>query len=137
MPKSVKNSPAQRHRLPLGLLSLVYLALFLTILLLAYTDRLPAYLGQIPYYDKVGHVGLYAVAAYLGHRGLGHRGLEYRSWGQLPLFPSLFGIFTLTEELIQGLSPYRTLDATDLIASFAGIVLGWQLAERSRDRAQR
>jgi polysaccharide biosynthesis protein VpsQ len=131
MSKSVKNSPAQRHRLPLGLLSLVYLALFLTILLLAYTDRLPAYLGQIPYYDKVGHVGLYAVAAYLGHRVLGYRG-----WGQLPLFPSLFGIFTLAEELIQGLSPHRTLDATDLIASFAGLILGWQIAERSRDRAE-
>ncbi|MEO1352425.1 MAG: hypothetical protein AAFW84_27110, partial [Cyanobacteria bacterium J06635_15] len=40
-----------------------YLAIFLVILVLAYTKNLPGYLNAIPYYDKIGHVVLYCVAA--------------------------------------------------------------------------
>lgn len=112
-------------------LAFVYLAMFLGILALAYTNRLPAALGRIPYYDKIGHVVLYAAATYLGHRGLGGRCI---SLGQvrLPLFPLFFILFTLGEELIQQLSPHRTLDGGDMVASVAGIGLGWGLARRSR-----
>lgn len=119
------------HRLRLGAIASLYLSLFLTILWLAYTNRIPGYLSVIPYYDKFGHLILYALAAYLGHRCLGYRTIG--SW-RLPLFPVLFAAFTLTEELIQHLSPYRTLDAIDLIASVAGIGLGWFIAERGRQR---
>jgi len=111
-------------------LAFVYLAMFLGILALAYTNRLPVALGRIPYYDKIGHVVLYALATYLGHRGLGRRCIRLGRV-QLPLFPLLFALFTLAEELVQHLSPHRTLDGGDAVASLAGIGLGWGLARRS------
>ncbi|HEY9734918.1 MAG TPA: hypothetical protein V6D06_01505 [Trichocoleus sp.] len=128
--KLTKDALPPAEKWFLGLLAGAYLALFLTILLLAYTNRLPSFLGEIPYYDKIGHVVLYAVPTYLGHRLCRYR--QIVCW--VPLFPALFALFTVTEELGQSLSPYRTLDPTDLIASFIGIAVGWQLAERSRYR---
>ncbi|HEY9878625.1 MAG TPA: hypothetical protein V6D29_09235, partial [Leptolyngbyaceae cyanobacterium] len=95
------------------------------------THQLPGFLQVIPYYDKPGHVTLYALAAYLGHRICGYR--RFPGIGlNLPGFPTFFALFTVAEELLQSFSPYRTLDPIDLIASFLGIVLGWWLAERSR-----
>lgn len=112
-------------------ISLVYLLIFLSIMAMAYTNNLPGYLSAIPHYDKPGHVILYALPTYLGHRLLNYRALKLQS-RRLPLFPLLFILFTVTEELIQNLSPYRTLDAIDLIASILGIGLGWWIAERMR-----
>lgn len=117
------------------LLALIYLGIFLVILGLAYTNHLPPQLGRIPYYDKIGHGVLYAIAAYLGHRILGDR------WWRLgrvsvPLFALLFGLFTLAEELVQGLSPYRTLDGGDLLWSFIGIAVGTAWAQGNRQRRQ-
>lgn len=111
--------------------ALLYLLLFLTILWLAYTRQLPEFLQFMPNYDKPGHVILYALAVYLGHRISRYRRFSgFRM--NLPGFPIFFALFTVTEELLQSLSPNRTLDTVDLIASFAGIGLGWWLAERSR-----
>lgn len=97
----------------------------------AYTNRLPlAWLSQFPNYDKFGHVVLYCIPSYLGH--LLCRQVHFRRVGvSLPVFPVLFTLFTVTEELIQGFSPYRTLDAGDLVCSFAGIGLGYYLAQHS------
>lgn len=113
------------------LMALLYLAIFLVILVLAYTKNLPGYLNAIPYYDKIGHVVLYCVATYLGHRVLNYRHWRWGKW-LLPWFPILFALFTLGEELVQGLSPNRTLDSLDLLFSGIGIVLGYGLAQRSR-----
>jgi VanZ family protein len=108
------------------LFKFLYAAFFLVTLVLAYTGKLHIPLAQPPY-DKAGHLILYGTATFLGHRILGYRRLR-----RLPLFPLLFGIFTIAEELFQSLSPNRTLDAVDLIFSFLGIGLGYWLAERSR-----
>jgi hypothetical protein len=81
-----------------------------------------------PYYDKIGHGVLYAIAAYLGHRILRCRWLVWNSI-PLPRFALLFGLFTVAEELVQSLSPHRTLDAIDLLWSFVGIALGTGMAE--------
>lgn len=110
-------------------LALMYAAIFGLTLVLAYTGNLPAWFQQIPLYDKVGHVVLYAIPTYLGHRLLRARSLRWLgvSW---PLFPVLFGIFTIVEEASQGLSPNRTLDGMDLVCSFVGIGVGYWLAER-------
>jgi hypothetical protein len=105
----------------------LYLAISLTILVLAYTSNLPAFVGRVPYFDKLGHGVLYALAVYFGHRALVYRTINGRRW--LPGFPILFFVFTLTEELVQHWSPNRTLDRVDLIASSIGIVMGWWLAE--------
>ncbi len=112
-------------------ISLIYLLIFLSIMAMAYTNNLPGYLSAIPHYDKPGHLILYALPTYLGHRVLNYRRLTLGSL-RLPLFPVLFTLFTVTEELIQTLSPHRTLDALDLIASILGILLGWWIAERTR-----
>jgi VanZ family protein len=111
-----------------GLLAVLYAGIFLSILILAYTNKLPPLLTKL---DKPGHIVLYCVATYLGHRVLKRRRLNIFARA-IPLFPLLFGIFTVTEEALQSLSPYRTLDAIDLIASFIGIFLGYWLAEREK-----
>jgi VanZ family protein len=119
--------PGISSNLSWGILAVVYAGIFLTILFLAYTGNLPAVLTQN---DKLAHVILYAIATYLGHRVLHRRVRLFRY--SVPLFPLLFGLFTLVEEVVQSFSPYRRLDAIDLIASFTGVGLGYWLAERGK-----
>jgi polysaccharide biosynthesis protein VpsQ len=109
-----------------------YALFFLITLWAAYTDHLPlSLLAQIPYYDKFGHVILYCIPSYLGHRLCQQKHFKKRG-GFLPVFPALFALFTVTEELIQGFSPHRTLDAGDLVCSFIGIAVGYWLAQLGR-----
>ncbi len=110
-------------------MGLVYTLLFLITLFLAYTKHLPPQLEAIPYYDKVGHVVIYAIATFLGHALLNRRTIRI-SGLTMPLWPLLFGSFTVTEELLQGFSPNRTLDGLDLLMSSLGILLGYGLVER-------
>jgi len=113
----------------------IYGGLFLVMLWAAYNGTLPVgrLLGNVPNADKAGHVILYCVASYLGHRVFRLRHL--RRWAlPIPVFPAIFGLFTLAEEVLQGLSPNRTLDALDLVCSFVGVGLGYWLAERQRGR---
>lgn len=119
----------------IAILAALYGVAFLTTLWAAYNNRLPLiWLSQFPNYDKVGHVVLYCIPTYLGHRLCKQKHLK-RHFNQttlsLPVFPALFVLFTITEELIQGLSPYRTLDPGDMICSLAGIGLGYWLVQRS------
>ena len=122
---SKRNQSSQRN---IVLLAVGYGGVFLLILWAAYTNNLPlALLGKIPYYDKIGHVVLYALASYLGHRVLNRR--HFRGKRYLPIFPVLFGLAMTAEEIVQGLSPYRTLDSLDLVCSLGGVVLGYFLAQ--------
>lgn len=121
---------ASKSRFTMKIAALLYAIAFLVILILAYTGNLPPQLQQIPYYDKIGHVVLYGIATYLGHTLLSYR----RLGNGLPVFPTLFTIFTIVEESFQGLSPNRTLDSIDLIASLSGIALGYQLSEKGRKK---
>lgn len=111
-------------------LGIFYAAIFLTILFLAYTNNLPPLLTKN---DKLAHLILYFVATYVGHQVFARRRTKILSL-TIPLFPFLFGLFTLAEEACQSLSPYRTLDAIDLLASFIGIYLGYWLVERNSNR---
>ncbi|MEO0456717.1 MAG: VanZ family protein [Cyanobacteria bacterium P01_A01_bin.114] len=126
------QSPSSQRRV--AILAAIYAAMFCLTLWAAYTDNLPTrLLNTIPYYDKIGHLVLYFIPSYLGHRVLRNR--HFRALGlRMPIFPTLFGLFTLTEELIQGFSPYRTLDMVDLICGFVGIVIGYGLAQRSQSQ---
>ena len=122
------NHPSQRS---VAFLAVGYGGLFLLILWAAYTNNLPlALLDKIPYYDKIGHVVLYAFASYLGHRVLNRR--HFRGIRYLPVFPVLFGLAMTAEEIVQGISLYRTLDSMDLVCSLIGVVLGYGLALRCR-----
>lgn len=117
-------------------LGLLYGLLFGLILWLAYTRNLPSFLGAIPNYDIPGHIILYAIASYLGHRG--SRWKTGRAFGRsIPLFPMGFTVWTVVEECLQALSPNRTFSASDLIASLLGIVIGWWLANRDRPTSDR
>lgn len=122
-----------RSRLGWSVAALLYGALFLLILWLAYTGNLPPQLAQIPFYDTIGHFVLYSLATYLGHRVLQQRRIHILAY-HLPLWPLVFGLFTLTEEGLQSLSPNRTLSLVDLVASLIGVLFGYWLAERGRDR---
>lgn len=127
----MKTSPklGQSNQRHIVLLALGYGGLFLFILWAAYTNNLPlSLLGKIPYYDKVGHVVLYALASYLGHRVLQQR--HFRGVRYLPVFPVLFGLAMTVEEIVQGFSPYRTLDSLDLVCSLGGVVLGYFIAQK-------
>ncbi|MBT9315022.1 VanZ family protein [Leptothoe spongobia] len=128
MKTSSKLNASQRH---IAWLAAGYGSLFLLILWAAYTNNLPnALLGKIPYYDKIGHVVLYATASFLGHRVLNRRHFKGLRW--LPVFPSLFGLVMTAEEIVQGMSPYRTLDSLDLVCSLMGVMLGYCLAQRGK-----
>lgn len=119
-----KNSPPKK----VVVLSLLYGLFFLVMLVAAYTGHLPVhYISQFHNADKVGHLLLYFIPSYLGH--LLFRCHHIKRF-HLPLFPSIFTLFTITEELIQGFSPNRTLDAGDMVCSLLGIVVGYWLAQR-------
>lgn len=108
--------------------AIAFAILFLTIMVVAYTGNLPPQLSRLPYHDKLGHVILYAIATFLGHLVLQRRHVRLANM-QLPLWVLIFGSFTIVEELGQGLSPNRSLDAMDLVCSLVGVGLGYGLAE--------
>lgn len=117
--------------------AILYSAFFAITLWAAYHGRLPlqSWLSQFPNYDKVGHLVLYFIPTYLGHRLLRQKHYKTtlgRMALSLPVFPGLFTLFTVTEELIQGLAPHRSLDALDMVCSLAGIAVGYWLAQRHR-----
>lgn len=125
MKTSSNHHAPQRH---IAFLAVGYGSLFVWILWAAYTNNLPLdLLGHIPYYDKIGHVVLYAAASYLGHRVLNRRHFKGLRW--LPTFPVLFGLVMTAEEIVQGISPYRTLDSLDLVCSLGGVAIGYFLAQ--------
>lgn len=118
-----------QSRIWLGL-AIAYTGIFLTIMVCAYLGKLPGFLTQN---DKVAHLLLYAIATFIGHRALNRRSIAFKTLA-LPAFPLLFTLFTTVEELLQSLSPNRSLDLWDLIASFAGIGLGYGSAEVGKGR---
>ncbi|MBW4550395.1 MAG: VanZ family protein [Aphanocapsa sp. GSE-SYN-MK-11-07L] len=112
--------------LPWMLCTIGFMGILATILWFAYQGNLHPILTQN---DKLAHLVLYGIAAFLGHQACNRR--HIRQLGcSIPLFPALFGLFTLGEELVQQFSPYRSLDLLDVVASFAGIAIGYWLAER-------
>ncbi|MGB3693072.1 MAG: VanZ family protein [Spirulinaceae cyanobacterium] len=117
------------NNLSVKVIASIYGATLLTILVVAYTGNLPGWLSRIPYHDTIGHFVIYAIATYLGHRVFKHRKLKLLDY-VLPLWPVLFGIFTIAEELLQGFSPNRTLTVLDLVASLIGISFGYWLARK-------
>ena len=113
-------------------LAIVYAGIFGGILFFAYSGKLPTSITQ---YDKPLHVFLYFMATFLGHMALNRRRLKMLGYA-VPLFPFLFSLFTIAEELIQSLSPNRSLDFMDLVASLAGILLGFWLAEKRGNKSE-
>lgn len=127
---AAKGAPSKK----VVFLSLTYGLFFLVVLVTAYTGHLPVrYISQFQNADKIGHLLLYFIPSYLGHRLFRCHHIKRF---HLPFFPSLFALFTITEELIQGFSPNRTLDAGDMVCSLLGIVVGYWLAQRQAQTAK-
>jgi VanZ family protein len=101
------------------------MGIFATILWFAYHGTLPSIFTKN---DKLAHFCLYGIVSLLGHKATNCRHLQWRRL-PVPLFPTLFALFTVGEELVQQLSPYRTLELMELLASFMGIAIGYGLAE--------
>ena len=109
----------------------IYLVILYIILFLAYTGNLPRQISLIPFHDVIGHFILYSIASYLGHRVFQRRKINLLSFS-IPLWPLLFGIFTITEESLQSLSPNRTFSWIDMTASIFGLLFGYWIAQKSR-----
>ncbi|OYQ66584.1 hypothetical protein B9G53_03800 [Pseudanabaena sp. SR411] len=119
------------NKLVWKILVVIYLIVFTLIIVLAYNHALPEYLTKN---DKAGHVFLYGLATFLGQLAGNWRTVKF--WSKaLPLFPLLFVIFTVVEELAQSLSPNRTFDIGDLVASSFGIMIGYFLAEMQKPKS--
>lgn len=108
--------------------TIIFLWILATILWFAYRGALPPILAQN---DKLAHFALYGIATFLGHRAFNRRHLRPRGYS-IPLFPALFLLFTLGEELVQHFSPNRTFDLWDSISSTIGIGVGYGLAQYRR-----
>lgn len=128
MEKSNHNYKLTTAQLAWTIAAIGFAGIFLAIMFLAYNGKLPPTLTQN---DKLAHLILYGIASFLGHKAFCHRHILIMGC-LLPMFPFLFSLFTLGEELAQSLSPNRSLDAMDLVASFIGIAIGYGLAERSK-----
>lgn len=76
---------------------------------------------EIPGLDKVVHLGLFFVPAYLVRR------LIRPTWPLLLLL-----VHAPVSEAVQwGLVPHRSGDLVDMVADIAGVALGWWLADRA------
>ncbi|WP_224412694.1 VanZ family protein [Oscillatoria salina] len=119
------------RKVGVAIASFIYGMILLSIFVAAYTGNLPAQLNDIPYHDTLGHLILYGIATYLGQCLLQHR--HKIIFGcKIPLWPLMFGIFTVVEEFVQSFSPNRTFSWLDLTASLVGILCGYWLAKQSR-----
>ncbi|NEO28639.1 MAG: hypothetical protein F6K03_17615, partial [Kamptonema sp. SIO4C4] len=82
------------------LIALLYAATLVFIGVSAYQQTLPAYFNHIPHYDTIGHIVLYLIATYLGHRVLRFRKIPFFGY-RLPLFPVIFSVITIGDEYLQ------------------------------------
>ncbi len=75
-------------------------------------------MGKIPYGDKIGHIVLYGMMAFLLNYGF--RG---KKWLKLSVGSLIVFIFAFLEEISQAYFPSRSFDLADVLADVIGIVL--------------
>ena len=118
------------------LLATLLFALFIVaIVVVANLDKFPKplkYLYDFPGGDKVGHFSLFGILSFLLNRSALTL-YPKRNPVRLTLTVSLLlSIVIGLEEWSQSLFPARTMSATDLIASYAGVAVFAFLAYRIR-----
>ena len=118
------------------LLATLLFALFIVaIVVVANLDKFPKplkYLYDFPGGDKVGHFSLFGILSFLLNRSALTL-YPKRNPARLTLTVSLLlSIVIGLEEWSQSLFPARTMSATDLIASYAGVAVFAFLAYRIR-----
>lgn len=114
--------PQARRR---ALALLAFAALLAGIFALAYAGRVPGLIAALPHYDAYGHVILYGLLCYLAHRAC--QRLSLRATGTrlpgLPLALMATLAVAVAEELLQDLSPVRTVSWRDVAADLAGMLM--------------
>ena len=79
-------------------------------------------LGHIPYGDKMGHIILYGVMAWLLNFGLKFKSYKILGFNMQLGALIVFG-FAVIEELTQYYIPSRSFDLYDVLGDFIGVVL--------------
>lgn len=74
--------------------------------------------GKIPFGDKIGHIVLYGIMAFLLNYGF--RG---KKWFKIQIGSLIVLVFSVLEEISQAYFPSRSFDWADIMASIVGIVL--------------
>lgn len=95
---------------------------------LGYRARTPVGVLAAPGVDKLLHAGLIGAAAFWTNLALDGR--RWRLWRfDVPVAIALPLTLAAIEELAQGLTPWRSQDATDLLADALGLAVFWLLSE--------
>src|SRR5687767_11207927 len=113
------------------LAALLFLLFILLIILAADTGSMPPFIRAVynfPGGDKVGHLILYGILAFLLARAF-PRPLNLGP-GSVPIVMLALLVFALLEELSQSIFSTRTFDLLDLTCSFLGILAGSWLGTR-------
>ncbi|MDJ0720948.1 MAG: VanZ family protein [Desulfobacterales bacterium] len=96
---------------------------------------LPALTPPLPGFDKIAHVSVYALLAWLAARAFATLPLK-PSAGWVPWAAAIFAVlYGLSDEAHQSFVPGRSADAWDLVADTIGAAIG-ALFYRRRTRAR-
>jgi len=95
----------------------IYLSLIVAIIISAYLRLIPVGIKSIPYYDKIGHFVLIGIMTLILNLAL----YKKKVFKFVPLAIILVAVFAVGEELLQGLSPYRTCSLVDVVFDLFGI----------------
>ena len=105
------------------------IALALIISQMAYLHILPFYILRWPLVDKAFHFLLFGAIVFWLNLWLQGKRIQMGSWA-VPIAILIPLSVTVIEEGLQHFSPYRTLDAFDLLSDLAGMIFFWWLSMR-------
>ncbi|WP_060826131.1 VanZ family protein [Sulfurospirillum cavolei] len=74
--------------------------------------------GRIPYGDKIGHIVLYGIMAFLLNYGF-----KGKKWFKIQIGSLIVLVFSILEEISQAYFPSRSFDLADIMASIVGIII--------------
>ncbi len=133
----MKNIKAVKMSKTLLICIVLPLAFFLFILRIIFLADSADYnfafkmVGHIPYGDKIAHVLLYGMMAFLLNFGLNFKCIRFFGF-PLQLGAIIVLIFAVFEEFTQYYIPSRTFDLGDLLADVVGIILFSFLKKKNR-----
>lgn len=122
-----------KRKIPM-IAALFFIATFLSIIVIANRGEGGnwwAFINEIPFGDKVGHLGLVGTLSLLCNLAFQPRGKSRIQRWITPTTLVLFILLTL-EEISQAFQPYRTCDPFDWLADIAGLALGQYAASKLR-----
>ena len=126
----------QTFSIPAILAAIVYTGFFVVIVIIADRgegDRWWSFIHDIPYGDKVGHLGLVGALSLFCNLAFAPRGARCLPRSVTRVTFILFMLLSI-EEIAQAYLPHRTCDFSDWLADLAGLALGQITASVIRAR---